>query len=99
MMSHKGTPSGDKAAARFAELTNSEDYLWNPRVKRELKPSEQEGEEYRRQYRALMAALEAVRDAKNQGPEQQRIAAKALEDAEKEIREPYSPATSRGQLP
>jgi hypothetical protein len=46
-----------------------------------------------------MAALEAVRDAKNQGPEQQRIAAKALEDAQNEIRKPYSPATSRGQLP
>ena len=99
MMSHKGTPTGDKAAARFAELTNSEDYLWNPRVKRQSKPSEQEGEEYRRLHRALMAALEAVRDAKNQGPEQQRIAAKALEDARKEIRKPYSLAPARGQLP
>jgi hypothetical protein len=46
-----------------------------------------------------MAALEAVRDAKNQGPEQQRSAAKALEDAQNEIRKPYSPATSRGPLP
>ncbi len=99
MMSHKGTPFGDKAAARFAELTNSEDYLWNPRVKRQSKPSEEEGEEYRRLHRALMAALEAVRHAKNQGPEQQRIAAKAVEDAQNEILKPYSPATSRGQLP
>jgi hypothetical protein len=58
------------------------------------KRSEQESEEYRPLHKAQLSSLEAVRAAKNQGPEQQRIAAKALEDAQNEIRNPYSPATS-----
>src|SRR5258706_14793859 len=61
MMSHKGTPTGDKAAARFAELTNSEDYLWSPAAKRQSKRSEEEGQAYRRLHRARMPGLQTVR--------------------------------------
>jgi hypothetical protein len=56
-------------------------------------------EERRRRNRALMAARKAVHDAENQGPEQQRIAAKALEDAEKELGKPYWPTIDAGRPP
>jgi ElaB/YqjD/DUF883 family membrane-anchored ribosome-binding protein len=89
IMEHKGTPRGDKAAAEFNEITSSLEYIRNPYIKRQSYPSEQEGEEYRRKVRALDEARQALRDAETQGPEQQRTASKALEEAEKDFKEPY----------
>jgi Family of unknown function (DUF5681) len=89
IMLHKGTPRGDKAAAEFNEITRSLEYIRNPYITRQSYPSEQEGEDYRRKVRALDEARQALRDAETQGPEQQRIAAKTLEEAEKDFRKPY----------
>jgi len=89
IMTHKGTPLGDKAAAEFNEITRSLEYIRNPYITRQSYPSEQEGEEFRRKVRALQEARQALRDAETEGPEQQHIAAKALEEAEKDFRKPY----------
>ncbi|MGH6801242.1 MAG: hypothetical protein ACRECZ_07505, partial [Methylocella sp.] len=62
-----------------------------PYITRQRYPSEQEGEAYRRNLARLKEAEQAVRDAENQGLEQQRIAAKALEDAEREFKKQYQP--------
>ena len=90
-MTHKGTPLGDKAVAEFKAITSSLEYIRNPYITRQSYPSEQEGEEYRRKVRALDEARQALRDAEAQGPEQQRTAAKALEEAEKDFKKPYQP--------
>ena len=91
IMTHKGTPLGDKAVAEFKAITSSLEYIRNPYITRQSYPSEQEGEEYRRKVRALDEARQALRDAEAQGPEQQRTAAKALEEAEKDFKKPYQP--------
>ena len=89
IMTRKGTPLGDKAAVKFNEITRSLEYVRNPYIKRQLYPSEQEGEDLRRKIRARDEAKQAVRDAETQGPQQQLTAATALEEAEKDLKKPY----------
>jgi hypothetical protein len=89
IMRFKGKPEGERAAVEFKKITTSLPYLRNPYITRQSYPSEQEGESYRRKLKALEQAKQAVRDAKNQAPEQQLTAAKALEEAEKEFEKPY----------
>jgi uncharacterized protein DUF5681 len=91
IMRFNGTPNADKAAAEFKAITSSLEYVRNPYITQQRYPSEQEGEAYRRNLARLEEAEQAVRDAENQGLEQQRIAAKALEDAENEFKKPYQP--------
>jgi Family of unknown function (DUF5681) len=91
IVAYKGEPAANIAATRLDELLHSDEYVTNFNITQQSNPSEQQTKQFTQRLKILWAARTTVREAKNQGPEEQRAAAQAFEDAKADFENPYEP--------